>query len=342
MEYTNIIPVIEVNQKIGTFFLSKLTPKILHTIANKKLSRYEMGSSGIQRNLNQEKISQIQKYITEDKTAAFPNTIIIAIQNDDVINEKNYVLSEEGIKILLKEGVANILDGQHRLYGLSIDEENFELPVAIFLDLSIGEQAKIFAKINSTQTKVSLDLVYELFDLSNERHTEKSAYYIVRHLSENVESPWCGLVKNLSDRKGLLAQGSMAKFIDKELLSDGKVLNSLYIAEKEDVIFVMLKNYYDAVKETFPESWGNSETILNKSTGFIGTMRFFIDISKICKNNKTEMSKELFLSYLNKIKLRLSDLSSDKYRSGAVGQNEIRDVLRGSLSTEEKSFLKIR
>lgn len=83
--------------------------------------------------------------------------------------------------------------------------------MSIFLDISLGEQAKIFAKINSTQKKVDLSLVYDLFGMTEDRNPEKVAYYIVQHLNTEENSSWKGKIKTLADKNGDLAQGSYGK-----------------------------------------------------------------------------------------------------------------------------------
>ncbi|OGI32212.1 MAG: hypothetical protein A2271_04100 [Candidatus Moranbacteria bacterium RIFOXYA12_FULL_35_19] len=345
MEYISI-RVIEVKQNIGNFFIGKMIPKDLHRIANKNLSRLKDLENGIQRDLQNKKVSEIKNYLKlEDAT--FPNSIIISIQNNIAEeNSPSYILdSDAGIlKIKAQEDVANILDGQHRLNGFNENEENFELPVSIFLDLSLGEQAKIFAKINSTQKQVQLDLVYDLFGITDGKSCEKSAFYIVKHLNEELESAWYKKIKTLSDKSGDLAQGSMAKYIHKELLEKNEIFKSLYNSDRDTDIKNILSNYFNAVKKTFPKEWENENKkyILTKTTGFNGFMNFFISVVRLASKTKSELSADYFYGYLVKVKDRFDPLISANYSSGVVGQNKIRDILRESLSNDEKIFLNIK
>jgi len=332
MEYISI-RVIEVKQNIGNFFIGKMIPKDLHRIANKNLSRLKDLENGIQRDLQNKKVSEIKNYLKlEDAT--FPNSIIISIQNNIAEeNSPSYILdSDAGIlKIKAQEDVANILDGQHRLNGFNENEENFELPVSIFLDLSLGEQAKIFAKINSTQKQVQLDLVYDLFGITDGKSCEKSAFYIVKHLNEELESAWYKKIKTLSDKSGDLAQGSMAKYIHKELLEKNEIFKSLYNSDRDTDIKNILSNYFNAVKKTFPKEWENE----NKKY-------IFISVVRLASKTKSELSADYFYGYLVKVKDRFDPLISANYSSGVVGQNKIRDILRESLSNDEKIFLNIK
>jgi DGQHR domain-containing protein len=115
----------------------------------------------------------------------------------------------------------SIIDGQHRVRGielaieelkkianqqkvlfpelnLSIDEaknklealENFEMAVTFFIDPVLEYQAMIFSTINRTQTKVSQDLVYSLFGLTDEDSPQKTALSIINVLNGNESSPF--------------------------------------------------------------------------------------------------------------------------------------------------------
>ncbi len=212
------------------------------------------------------------------------------------------------------------------------------------LDISLGEQAKIFAKINSTQKKVELSLVYDLFGMTEGRMPEKVAFYVVKHLNTENTSAWKNKIKTLSDRSGDLAQGSMAKFIHKELLEKDEVFKKLYKEERDTDIKNILLNYFNAISETFPEVWKNQEGkyILTKTTGFNGFMLFFVSLVRLANNKKTPLSIAYFKSYFDKVKDKFTDFTSQNYPSGAVGQNKIRDILRTSLSDEEVSFLHLK
>lgn len=343
MKYSKELKTIRVSQKNVSFFITKMTPLLLNTIINKNISVYKDPIDGIQRDKNLHKIEEIKRYLSDDKLATFPNTIIIAIRDDLDTEAPLFVIDEDDkLSIALESDIANIIDGQHRLAGFEENDDIFELPVAVFLNLPLGEQAKLFAKINSTQTKVNLDVVYENFFKSEERSREKTSFYIVKSLNEKVDSPWYGKIKTLSDRGGDLAQGSMAKYIDKNLLSYNKPLSGLYESERDQEIFDVLFNFFKAVQMSFPEQWNNSsgEFILTKTTGFVGFMNFLSDIFKIRGVRRYQV--EDFIKLIGIIKGNFSELTNDNYPSGAIGQNKIRDILRSGFTPEEKAILGIK
>jgi len=344
MTYSEKLKTIKIKQSIGVFYLTKMTPKLLNKIANENLSVYKDEINGIQRERDKNKVTEIKRYLQEDDNASFPNTIIIAIRDDLNTEQPLFVIDEnEYISLALLPDIANIIDGQHRLSGFNEDEEEFELPVAIFINLPLGEQAKLFAKINSTQTKVNLDIVYENFFKSNQRSREKTSFFIVKTLNEKVSSPWYRKIKTLSDRAGDLAQGSMAKYIDKNLLSAKKPLEGLYNSEKDQEIFDLLFNYFSAIKDVFPDSWENenNEFILTKTTGFVGFMSCFVDILR-STSDYSILTKEYFIQIIQPAKANFLDFTNVNYPSGAIGQNKIRDILRQSLVESEKEIIGIK
>lgn len=345
MEYSKKLKTIRIKQNIGSFFLTKMTPFLLNKIANKNLSVYKDEINGIQRERDKNKVNEIRKYLKEDTLASFPNTIIVAIRDDLNVEEPLFKFDEdENLSIAYEPDIANIIDGQHRLAGFDEHDDVFELPVAVFINLPLGEQAKLFAKINSTQTKVNLDIVYENFFKSDQRSREKTSFFIVKTLNEKPTSPWFGKIKTLSDRGGDLAQGSMAKFIDKRLLDKNGPLHKLYLDQKDQEVFDILFNYFSAIKEVFPIAWENvsDNFILTKTTGFNGFMLYLIELLKINNTSYENMTVPYFVSKFESVRGEFKELTNINYPSGAIGQNKIRDILRNSLTSAEKEIIGIK
>ncbi len=345
MKFLDPIPTIEIEQPIGVFYLAKIKAKDLLSIANKNLSRYEDVERGLQRDRSPKQVKDIEEYVLRDN-ATFPNTIIINIGYDESGEPNwNYDPVSNLLYIKDREDVANVLDGQHRLFGLS-KKPDFEIPVSIFLGLPFSEQGAIFATINSNQRNVDKSLVYELFGLSDRRIEESIAYNIVSALNSDKDSPWFNKVKMLGRAKndGDISQGSFSKFIHENLLSKNKIMRGLYESEKDEVIYRILLEYFKAVKECFPEEWENENKkyILTKTTGFNAFMSFLIDLANLSKIQNKSLDKTYFLSYLHRTKSELKTLTNTEYPSGAIGQNKIRDILRSGLTSEEKTILGIK
>ena len=155
------LDIITVEQSIGQIYVCKMSPRNLLEMSIVDRRRIEEDNEvlGIQRELRQEKVQQIKNYLTSID-ATFPNSIIVNTTSD-FVNSR----SVNNLEIEVNENTFTIIDGQHRVEGFRESKiENFELIVAIFIDLEIDQQANIFSTINSQQTKVdpSLNLNLEL------------------------------------------------------------------------------------------------------------------------------------------------------------------------------------
>lgn len=108
-------------------------------------------------------------------------------------------------------------------------------------------------------------------------HLEARANEIVRRLNYDPESPWFKQIKEMDKSKGLISQ---RVFVDKlkPLLNEQKRgLLHIYTEEEQ---YGILKNYFDAIKLTFPHFWGNS--LLTKELGFKAMISLFPTVIQLC------------------------------------------------------------
>jgi len=214
-----ILPVIQVTQRIGTFFIGSLGAKELVEISFADVRRIEERDVekylGIQRPLDNKRVTQIKKYL-QSPDASFPTGIILTVnENCTTFDEEGHLIlksyksdfEEESIPI---NKLAKILDGQHRIAAFITEkgefDENlwqkigseFEFNVIIFIGLDINDQANIFATVNLAQTKVNKSLVYDLEELSKTRSPFKTGHQIAVALdSADPRSPLYHRIKRL-------------------------------------------------------------------------------------------------------------------------------------------------
>ncbi len=290
------LPILEITQPVGTFYVGKMNSKRLIKIA-KTVRRDESG--GIQRSLSEERSRAIAKYC-QDPDAAFPTPIILAVREEDVISVKE-LASTPGIYELVfddQKHFAEILDGQHRVEGIkAADDFETDLMIVVMFDLTEEEKAYIFSTINSNQTKVDKSLIYDLFELSAERSPYKTCHEIARIMNSDPQSPFYGRLKMLG-KKGqsntALSQGTFVSYLcrlisnrpqeDMIRIKRGEeleeypryVLRQYFIRERDDVILKILMNYFGAVAAVFPEEWEQSDKyILAKTTGYGALIKAF-------------------------------------------------------------------
>ena len=121
------IDVIEIEQPIGTFYLGKMSSTDVLKISNVK-RRFEK-ENGIQRELSFSRVKEIAAYCN-DPDATFPTPIILSVNSSDT--EK--IISNGILQFQFddKKIFAEILDGQHRVYGIK-ENSQMELDLVIIL-----------------------------------------------------------------------------------------------------------------------------------------------------------------------------------------------------------------
>ena len=211
---SNVFNYIEVQQPIGTFYLCSIPAPFLLKVV-KSTSRSD-DPKAVQREKSPGRIKDIGAYCS-DPDAVFPTPLVVSVSSSDVRldEEKHLVVIPEDKGI-----IGNVIDGQHRLWGIECSEhsENFQLPVVLMFDLTVAEEAYIFSTINSNQRKVDPSLIYDLFDVSAYRSPQKTAHEIARVMNSSSSSPFYNRLKMLGKKtadqeKATLSQGTFAKSI---------------------------------------------------------------------------------------------------------------------------------
>jgi DNA phosphorothioation-associated DGQHR protein 1 len=218
--YFQNIPVIEVSQPLGVFYVTKLSAKTLLEltfadplrVTSEAYSDTEYPLTGAQREQNRKRLKAIADFINTTE-AAFPNSIILGanytkegdlVEDEEDKPPRRWRIEYKGgndcsrLIIPAKEKLASIIDGQHRLNAfLWADEKRLstELVCAIYLDLPNPFQAALFATINFNQKKVDRSLAYLLFGMGLEDEIpeawspDKAAVFLSRKLNLDENSP---------------------------------------------------------------------------------------------------------------------------------------------------------
>ena len=346
------IPILKVTQPIGDFFVGKVDARKLLSISSvdirKQSDKLIYQPKGLQRIRNQKRINEIKDFITS-VDASFPNSIIINLSSDYILNKS---FEQEGIlKIKKDRNAANIIDGQHRLFGFEGIEFSFELIVSIFIDLEVDERAYMFSTINSKQIKVNPSLAYDLFEFEEFRSPQKTAHDIVKGLNFDPDSPWYKKINMLGRRhllfRGDMSQSTFIKYLlplisenptyDRDQIKRGDtpnkydlnkcIFNNFFVEEKDEYILKILRNYFNAVKKVWPEEWENKRKkyILTKTTGYISLMNMLPILFHSGKKKKT-LEEEFFYNYFKKAKGKII-FTSENFPPGSRGERELKKVL---------------
>ena len=363
---------IRVRQPIGEFFIASMPYRDLCDITFFDIRRVLRDSRdvekylGIQRPLSPKRVRELEKYV-KTVDATFPTSVIIAVDGrcasyDEKSREmtlSNWLEPSEDEEPIFFRNIARVLDGQHRLAGLSDGGPagNFEINVSLFVDIDISEQANIFSTVNLAQTKVNRSLAYDLFELANARSPQKTCHNISVALDQNSTSPFHLKIKRL----GVATEGrfnetiTQATFVqrllpyisrdpmeDRDLFLRGKhppraegeelqfqIFRNLFLEEKDLDIAEVLWRYFTAAKERWPVAWGGTEKglMLNRTNGFKGLMRFLRPAYLRVTEPGGIPNTEAFARIFAKIPLKDQDFNIDNFKPGTSGESEMFKVL---------------
>ena len=137
----------------------------------------------------------------------------------DGSQEPSWELAEDHLEPI------EIIDGQHRLYAFSEDEElggDFELPVVLFEDLDISWQAYLFWSINVTPTRINASMAYDLYPLLRTSdwlehvegpmaYRETRAQELTEALWGHPDSPWQQRIGMLGRERGKVTQAAFVR-----------------------------------------------------------------------------------------------------------------------------------
>ena len=346
------IKYLKIEQPIGTFYLTSLDASTLAEIAI--IKRRNENPDAVQREQSNTRIREIAKYCGESD-ATFPTPIIIAVkENADVRIDEDFIFYNE------EEILGEVIDGQHRLEGLKTSNylSKFQMPVVLMFDLYPSQKAYVFSIINSKQTRVNMSLIYDLFALSDKRSPYKTCHETARALNKDLDSPFFNRLKMLGKKEqdqnlASLSQGTFIKYLlelitrnpeeDTRKLKNNEnlqpnenlALRQYFIEEQDAVIFKIILNLYNGVRDAFEEEWNNpNEYIISKPIGFGAVIKAYPTIHKLgVEQNK--LTRDFFKSVFSNFKIFLKQkevkLTSEHFGSNEQARTKLSNLIIQSL-----------
>lgn len=277
---TLTIPALQCRQQDFKFYAFVLTAEQLAEISY--VSRRE-GKEGYQRLLNRNRAEAIKRYIEAGGT--LPTNIILNFNDKDQVS---YDKETQMLTIPFLPKSAWVIDGQHRLYGADLLKEmlltyslatTYEFLVSAFVGLDLVQQAKIFVDINSYQEGVSKSLLYDLMNIFDIEDDNNESFYISRasdiinRLNQDTESPFFDRISLTKDRvRGAISQATFVDALKPHLGKGGSLSHTNEYQFTLEQQYAVLKNYFNAIRDTLPELWFNDNALLTKTTGFNALM----------------------------------------------------------------------
>jgi hypothetical protein len=124
--------------------------------------------------------------------------------------------------------------------------------------------------------------------------------------------------------KGITACG--ISFLYLYMTHVGLVFRGFFAVREDDTILKVLLNYFNAVREVFPEEWNNRDNPLSRTIGYGALVKLLADLSKEGIRNKT-LQKDFFKNHLLKARGKIY-FSFGRYSPSGAGETDLYRDLR--------------
>jgi DGQHR domain-containing protein len=273
LDTTIVVPAIEIVQGRGRkVFAFPVDGKLLPRFASvTRIARTESeGVTGYQRPEVLSHISQIRKYLESDDPM-LPNAIVVAFDRSVSFKPVSSTVSAQHGRLgalhipLVPEGEATpglIVDGQQRSAALREAElKRFPVFVVGFIAEDEAEQREQFLLVNSTKP-LPKGLLYELLPsiespLPDALARRRFPSILLARLNHDADSPMKGMISAPTSPGGVVKDNSVLRMIENSL-TDGALFRFRRPEQDGgdcDSMLSLLKNYWSAVSQVFPEAW---------------------------------------------------------------------------------------
>jgi DGQHR domain-containing protein len=297
------------------YYVTVMTAKEIFGFS--KVSRVDEDPKlGYQRFLSEKRAQAIAEYLNAGNI--IPGAIILSAQKNAELK-----FADGKLTINLIPGSFFVIDGQHRLYGSEMVDEDVNLPVCILDGLDHAAEVKYFIDINSTQKGVPKTLRLELMKfLSEPDSIDATRNRLFKELNESPESPLFERMSATSSAPGRLSLVPFQAAIDP--LLNGDILGQFTYEDKKKLLI----NYLSGVEAVLETLEGQSSR-LTTSAFFQSIFKVF---DKIC-NLSIMHYKNYSLSSLSKIMDGIATV--DLTRHTGSNQAAINDLVSELLASLE-------
>jgi DGQHR domain-containing protein len=284
-------------------------------------------SDSFQRMVSPGKLASIRKYLIQTGNVSFANNIVISPSPQTVPEEifqsagsPNQSETPATVPINLPSmfGSFCILDGQHRLMAFTQDfygqtdatetanddrikamAETSEIIATLVLfhgnqKKILREQARLFRDINSNQTRVKTDFLYNLQEIIEPLDPEAVGNKTIRYLNDLDDGVFRDKfeIKSLPAYKGKIKRSSIVRWGLAELVDPkgkyfaaafGRLVTEGNLADYVKFCGDKLDDYFTVIKKTFVEKigadiwghWRKTGYMYLSSSGIVGFLRLY-------------------------------------------------------------------
>ncbi|UNV86141.1 MULTISPECIES: DGQHR domain-containing protein [Neisseriaceae] len=279
---------LECTQNNKRFYISVISNNILRSICYVS-SREENPTEGFQRSLNKARAKDIAEYM-DKRNGIIPSALILSAQNNA---QFTFDAKKSEITFSEKKNSFMVLDGQHRLYGLILSENEYDIPVVIFNNLTTSDEVNLFIDINTTQKGVPTTLLLDIKNLSG-RETKKEEKQRRLFDDLNTESVLAGLLSPSKSRVGKITRVSF-----NQATSD--IFDSGFFKDKDiETVYKGVKNYLAAVETNLVRSKSEKAKLTN-SVIFRASFSIFQEVINQCFKEYGNLKEESLTNCLEPI-----------------------------------------
>lgn len=319
-------PAIKCEQNNKSFYVSVLPSSVLKKtcfVSRKK----EDPEKGFQRLLSEVRAKNIAQYLDIQKEV-IPSALILSAQK-----ESKFVFDPDKNEILFNDVVESMLviDGQHRLFGLMESDHEYEIPVVVFTNLDLKSEVKLFIDINTTQRGVPAALLLDIKEMA-ERDTPVEKRQRILFDKLDKDSVLSGYLLRNESRAGKISRtvfNSSTKSIFESVFFQGY---------SDDVIYLAVKNYLEAVQYSFKQS-NNNDARIEKAVFFKSSMNLFIDVCEKVLDKYKNLKVESFKVIVEPLSgLRFGEYTGSNNASIAKATSEMKKLLQSKITINEEMF----
>lgn len=302
---THAVVVIAQNSK--KLLLTMLSARDLVQISYASVRNRDDEEGAVQRLLNPRRIDSIKDFTL--KGGDYPNCIIL----NWVDHEQPLRLKSGKLNIPIKDRVAQIIDGQHRVEGIRAAIKakpsigNLEVPVAFYEHLTTKECADIFLSINTEQKPVQRSLVFDLYDVASAHLVDPAAVRardIATRLNDQESSPFKGLIRlpntevprGTKTTKGVDLSSVITSL--KPLVEEKGIFEQVGVAELEMQTSALL-NFFEVLRTWYGGLWSDKDNVFLSAAGFSGAIDFFKNKLVPYCNSKGSFQRSIFQGALD-------------------------------------------
>lgn len=270
----------------GGVVLATFTAPVGEVVKWAAVERLTVAGDGHQRLRNEAKIRAITRFLSRDSRNTIPTAITVAlrglsIEDEPALNSCSSVTVPDS-----DQPAGLVIDGQHRLFGMSAFDPSLRVNVVALVNPSDEEIAFQFLVINNKVSKVATDhlklLALQYPETALQERLKTARMTLGRHAS------LVGVIDNADDSPFYRSVEWPAEDVPGEeqtnLVLPAAVEQSLgTIAQKnlpdladEDALLEFFFTLWNAVKDTWPSLWHSDSKLLSK-VGVVTLTTFVID-----------------------------------------------------------------